>query len=110
MNLLSLDTSTKHAIALATEAGLFCMTTPESVRRHGRDLIPQIGSLLEAAGIRAKDLDAIAVGLGPGSYTGLRVGVTAAKTLAYAVGRSSSPSTASRPSAAMHRPMPCSSP
>jgi tRNA threonylcarbamoyladenosine biosynthesis protein TsaB len=87
MNLLTLDTSTERAaIALATEAGLFCMTTPESVRRHGRDLIPQIGSLLEATGIRAIDLDAIAVGVGPGSYTGLRVGVTAAKTLAYAGG------------------------
>ncbi len=82
MNILALDTSTERAaIALATEAGVFCMTASETARRHGRDLIPQIGSLLESAGLRAMDLDVVAVGLGPGSYTGLRVGVTAAKTL-----------------------------
>ncbi|MGP0066692.1 MAG: tRNA (adenosine(37)-N6)-threonylcarbamoyltransferase complex dimerization subunit type 1 TsaB [Isosphaeraceae bacterium] len=87
MNLLVLDTSTERAaVALATATEFFGMKTPETVRRHGRDLIPQIGSLLEAAGLRAKDLDAIAVGVGPGSYTGLRVGVTAAKTLGYASG------------------------
>ncbi len=41
---------------------------------------------MKEAGLRAKDLHGVAVGLGPGSYTGLRVGVTAAKTLAYASG------------------------
>ena len=82
-----MDTSTERAaIALATEAGIFYVTAAETVRRHGRDLIPQIASLLKAAGLRAADLDVVAVGLGPGSYTGLRVGVTAAKTLAYAIG------------------------
>ena len=87
MNLLAMDTSTERAaIAVATEAGVFCTTAPETARRHGRDLIPQLGVLLEAAGLRATDLNVVAVGLGPGSYTGLRVGVTAAKTLTYASG------------------------
>jgi tRNA threonylcarbamoyladenosine biosynthesis protein TsaB len=87
MNLLVLDTATERAaIALATDTGISRMTTPETVRRHGRDLVPQIGALLAAAGLRVKNLDGIAVGIGPGSYTGLRVGVTAAKTLAYASG------------------------
>ena len=85
--LLVMDTSTERAaIALSTETGDLCLTATEPVRRHGRDLIPQIESLLEKAGLRARDLHGVAVGLGPGSYTGLRVGVTAAKTLAYASG------------------------
>jgi tRNA threonylcarbamoyladenosine biosynthesis protein TsaB len=87
--ILVMDTSTERAaIALATDTGglYVSVTEKETVRRHGRDLIPRIGSLLKEAGLRARDLHGVAVGLGPGSYTGLRVGVTAAKTLAYASG------------------------
>ena len=87
MNLLVLDTSTENAtIALARDFALFLGTTEESRRRHGRDLIPRIKSLLDASGLRSMDLDVVAVGIGPGSYTGLRVGITAAKTLCYASG------------------------
>jgi tRNA threonylcarbamoyladenosine biosynthesis protein TsaB len=49
-------------------------------------LVPAIRDLLRDARCRPGDLDGVAVGLGPGSYTGLRIGVTAAKTLAYATG------------------------
>jgi tRNA threonylcarbamoyladenosine biosynthesis protein TsaB len=87
MNLLVFDTSTERAvIALSTASGGPFVTTTDSGRRHGRDLIPQVSSLLSRAGLRVGNLDLVAVGLGPGSYTGLRVGVTAAKTLAYATG------------------------
>jgi tRNA threonylcarbamoyladenosine biosynthesis protein TsaB len=87
MNLLAMDTSTEcAAIAVATETDVFCMTAPETARRHGRDLIPQIAAMLKAASVPATDLNVVAIGLGPGSYTGLRVGVTAAKTLTYASG------------------------
>ncbi len=87
--ILVMDTSTERAaIALATDTGglYLSATEKEAVRRHGRDLIPRIGSLLKEAGLRTRDLHGVAVGLGPGSYTGLRVGVTAAKTLAFASG------------------------
>jgi tRNA threonylcarbamoyladenosine biosynthesis protein TsaB len=49
-------------------------------------LIPCIKEVITSAGIGAREVQAIGVGLGPGSYTGLRVGVTAAKTLAYVTG------------------------
>lgn len=53
---------------------------------HGRMLIPKIEEVLAEAGVAREELGAIAVSLGPGSYTGIRIGVTAAKTLSWALG------------------------
>jgi tRNA threonylcarbamoyladenosine biosynthesis protein TsaB len=87
MKLLVLDTSTERAaIGLSRSSGLPYIATMEAVRQHGRDLIPWLGAILAEAGASPRDLDLIGVGLGPGSYTGLRVGLTAAKTLAFATG------------------------
>jgi tRNA threonylcarbamoyladenosine biosynthesis protein TsaB len=87
MSVLAIDTSTERAVlALAGVDGRMWFATTDASRRHGRDLVPGIRDLLGSAGLTAGDLEAIAVGLGPGSYTGLRVGVTAAKTLAYVAG------------------------
>lgn len=55
-------------------------------RSHASSLTVLVGQLLEENGLRASDLDAVAVSKGPGSYTGLRIGVSAAKGLAYAAG------------------------
>jgi tRNA threonylcarbamoyladenosine biosynthesis protein TsaB len=55
-------------------------------RQHGRDLIPAIRAILGMAEVEASEIELVGVGLGPGSYTGLRVGLTAAKTIAYATG------------------------
>ena len=91
MILLAIDTSTPRA-ALALDLGpdggppRLAPIDADPGRRHGRGLIPAIKALLESAGITARDLGALAVGLGPGSYTGLRIGLTAAKTIAYAAG------------------------
>ncbi|WP_375584899.1 tRNA (adenosine(37)-N6)-threonylcarbamoyltransferase complex dimerization subunit type 1 TsaB [Cyclobacterium xiamenense] len=51
---------------------------------HGSKLVPCIKSLMEQTGYGMADLDAIAVAKGPGSYTGLRIGVSTAKGLAFA--------------------------
>ena len=52
---------------------------------HGREVLAGIAALLREARLPARGLDGLAVSLGPGSYTGIRVGVTAAKTLAFAL-------------------------
>ena len=87
MIFLAFDTSTERgAIGLLVRSGLVLASSTETARHHGRDLIPRLAAILREAGKSVRDVDAFAVGLGPGSYTGLRVGVTAAKTLAYATG------------------------
>ncbi len=54
--------------------------------RHGVELFPTIERALRDAGVRPLDVRVVAVGTGPGSYTGLRVGITAARAYAYAAG------------------------
>jgi tRNA threonylcarbamoyladenosine biosynthesis protein TsaB len=87
MNLLALDTSTdRPAVGILTAARRVHVSTLLAACRHGRDLVPCISDLLGAAGLVVGDLRVVAVGLGPGSYTGLRIGLTAARILAYTTG------------------------
>jgi tRNA threonylcarbamoyladenosine biosynthesis protein TsaB len=85
--LLMLETSGRGGFAaLAQGASLRGVRRLDDARRHARDLAPAVAALLTAQGWKARDLHGVIVGCGPGSYTGLRVGVMSAKTLAYAVG------------------------
>ncbi|MFL5339402.1 MAG: tRNA (adenosine(37)-N6)-threonylcarbamoyltransferase complex dimerization subunit type 1 TsaB [Gemmataceae bacterium] len=85
--LLLLDTSGRIGrVAVATGDRLGQVRTLDEARRHGRDLAPAIAALCAGQGWRVRDLDAVVVGCGPGSYTGLRVGLMSAKTVAYATG------------------------
>jgi tRNA threonylcarbamoyladenosine biosynthesis protein TsaB len=54
---------------------------------HGRELAPAVKDLLDGTRLRPADLDLIAVSQGPGSYTGLRVGIAFAKTFAWSLGK-----------------------
>lgn len=87
-SILAIDTSTHYgALGIGLPDGRTWTTVTDPEQKHGRSLVPAIGKLLEQAGLAVGDLDAIAVGLGPGSYTGLRIGLTVAKTLVYATGK-----------------------
>ena len=85
--LLIIDTSQKTGtVALAEDESVLGERRLDQARRHARDLGPFAHALLSEAGWKARELDAVVVSLGPGSYTGLRVGVMSAKMLAYATG------------------------
>jgi tRNA threonylcarbamoyladenosine biosynthesis protein TsaB len=86
--LLALDTSTRSAgVALYDgERGLIAEHNWHSANRHTVELMPQVAQLMAQAGIEPAGLQAVAVALGPGSFTGLRVALAAAKGLALANG------------------------
>jgi tRNA threonylcarbamoyladenosine biosynthesis protein TsaB len=88
LNILALDTSTPYAaLAVARSDGMLFAAVTDPAQRHGRTLVPALRDLLGEAGLALGELDGIAVGRGPGSYTGLRIGLTAAKTLAFVAGK-----------------------
>lgn len=86
--LLALDTSTKQAGIALYEGGrgLIAEYNWHSANRHTEELLPFVAQMLAQAGVAPHELRAVAVALGPGSFTGLRVGVAAAKGLALSGG------------------------
>ena len=85
--ILLLETSGRVGrVAVAAPHAILHERRLDETRRHARDLAPATQALLREAGWRPRDVDAVFVSLGPGSYTGLRVGITSAKAFAYAIG------------------------
>jgi tRNA threonylcarbamoyladenosine biosynthesis protein TsaB len=86
--LLAIDTSTRQAgIALYDGVrGLVAETNWHSANRHTEELMPTVAYMLAQSGVTPRDLRAVAIALGPGSFTGLRVGLATAKGLALANG------------------------
>jgi tRNA threonylcarbamoyladenosine biosynthesis protein TsaB len=85
--LLVIETSGRAGVvALAEGETLLSVQYLDEARRHARDLAPVAAGLLGERGRTPRELAAAIVSVGPGSYTGLRVGVVSAKVLAYATG------------------------
>jgi tRNA threonylcarbamoyladenosine biosynthesis protein TsaB len=85
--LLVIETSHRRGlVAIARGQLLLGERRLDEARRHARDLVPSVRDLLRGQGWAPRELDAVIVSRGPGSYTGLRVGLMSAKTLAYATG------------------------
>jgi tRNA threonylcarbamoyladenosine biosynthesis protein TsaB len=74
------------ALGLGDQQRLLAERRLDSQRRHAQDLAPIAAELLAVAGGRVQELTGVAVSLGPGSYTGLRVGLMSAKSLVYVAG------------------------
>ncbi len=86
MNILAIDTSTDYlSLALMRDgkiAGRFHRKAPMS---HSSLLVPMIDKLLKKTKTRIKDIDGFSISIGPGSFTGLRIGVTTVKGLGYSL-------------------------
>ncbi|MBE6995247.1 MAG: tRNA (adenosine(37)-N6)-threonylcarbamoyltransferase complex dimerization subunit type 1 TsaB [Ruminococcaceae bacterium] len=85
MKILALETSAKAVSAAVTEDGkVLCSGYQDTGLTHSRTLMPIVEHLLKNTELSAADMDAIAVAAGPGSFTGIRIGIAAAKGLAFA--------------------------
>lgn len=86
MYILSIDTSSVLlSVAVQDEGKVLAYTSEEMSRGHGEALIPAISKVLTAARLSTQDLGGIAVAIGPGSFTGVRVGLSAARGMGLAL-------------------------
>ncbi len=87
MNIVAIETATETVgVAVRTGSGAEAALTLSGRRRHVETLTPALEHLLTQLDLEATDVDLVAVDIGPGLFTGLRVGVAAAKGLAQALG------------------------
>ncbi len=83
---LGIDTATSVSVGAAVHGQVVATRTLDGVRNHVEQLQPTIDAVLKEAGLGYGDIEAVAVGMGPGPFTGLRVGVVTAEVLAEALG------------------------
>ena len=85
--IILIETSTSLCSAALVENGkVVCERYSEEPRVHASMTAPYVSAILEETGLKVKDCSAVAVSKGPGSYTGLRVGVSTAKGLCFGAG------------------------
>jgi len=90
VRVLAIDTALEACSAAVLDTGRSGRVTGRSLpmmRGHAEALMPLIAAVMSGAGVEFSDLDRIAVTVGPGSFTGLRVGVAAARAIALASGK-----------------------
>ena len=84
MKILALETSAKSVSAAVVENGkVLCSGYQDTGLTHSRTLMPIVEGILKNTDLTIHDCDVIAVAAGPGSFTGIRIGVAAAKGLAF---------------------------
>ncbi len=83
---LLLDSANKLlVVGLAKDDIVVDKTIYEAWQRQSEMMVPEIDSIMKRNNIKKEDIEAIVVGIGPGSYTGIRIALTIAKTMAYAL-------------------------
>lgn len=88
MLVLALDTTTSSgSCALARDSVVVCEQVSEAQNAHAEHLPGDLMALLDRAGVRLSEIDAFAVATGPGSFTGLRIGIATMQGLAFAEGK-----------------------
>ena len=88
MFILGIETTGKvGSVAIVDESGKTVNRVTTDSMSHLRELVPMIKELVDELGISLNELDAIAVSVGPGSFTGIRIGLATAKTLAQTLGK-----------------------
>lgn len=84
MNILSLETSAKAVSCAVVSDGIpIASAWQQTGLTHSRTLMPMVEAMLKNSDMALRDMDAVAVAAGPGSFTGLRIGIAAAKGLAW---------------------------
>ena len=84
MKILSLETSAKAVSCAVVEGGTpIASAWQQTGLTHSRTLMPMVEAMLKNSDMDLKGMDAVAVAVGPGSFTGLRIGIAAAKGLAW---------------------------
>lgn len=86
--LLAIDTSTGTSVAVVDrDGGILAEAGTRDTMRHAEAIGGAIREVMDRAGVRPVDLSAVASGMGPGPFTGLRVGIAAARAFALGIGR-----------------------
>lgn len=87
MPILAIDSATLvSSVAVANQHKLLAELTLQTKKTHSELLMPHVAQILEMANVSKRELEAVAVSIGPGSFTGLRIGLATAKALCYALG------------------------
>lgn len=86
--LLAIDTSTGTSVAVVDRVGgILAESGTRDTMRHAEAIGGAVRAVLDSAGVRPADLSAVAAGMGPGPFTGLRVGIAAARAFALGIDR-----------------------
>ena len=88
MRILALDTATKScSVAIVDDQSILAESTSVSAQTHTIHVIEMVQKVVDMSGLTLSEIDGFAVGRGPGSFTGLRIGISTIKALAVAAGK-----------------------